>query len=207
MNNYITIAVDPATQKIITMYIDDSVELRNSVADNPSIFKKIMNVGVIEQIMTYFSQRQNSKTFDDLYIQNNGASVLRKPNIALIKKHQISILYNICNAKCNEGFSSSATGALYKYPTQIIDQQNLQASTLAAMTSTDANWVALLWCSENDAWDMRPHNAQQVIAVNTDCRNFIESTRAKLHNIVVKINEVSDDPSIENATKIQSMYW
>jgi len=210
MNNYITVAIEPETQKILTLYTFETTEVAAMIREHPAAHKKIMSEAVADQVIKYFRQHQSGAVmFSELYLVGNGAAVVSKPNIAAIKKHQISLLYGICTVKCSEGLTSSVLGSEHSYPSQLIDQQNMQASTLVAMTTTDSNWSALIWCAPGDdtTWDMRLHTAQQIIALNAEYVRHIENTRAALRDKVAQINAISSDATEENAMKIRSIYW
>jgi hypothetical protein len=213
MNNYITIAIDPSTNRILAVYASDTADLRENVKAHPEVYKKVMVEVVAEQIIAFFRQHQSgNKVFDDLYLLGNGSAVVKKPNIPLIKQNQIAMLYSICTVKCSEGLTSSVLGNEYRYPSTLIDQQNMQSITLVALAEarmSGTKWSALVWCATEDdsTWDMRPHTVEQIIELNADYCKHIEFTRTQLRDKVAQINAVSDDPLSENADKIKSIYW
>jgi hypothetical protein len=136
--------------------------------------------------------------------------VVKKPNIQAIKKAQIDILYNICSIKCGEGLTSSVLGSEYNYPTQLLDQQNLQVAALAATHSTSTAWASLIWCTtagQDNGWDMRPHTAQQVIELNKEYSAFIEKTRTKLRDLVQHVNSLPNEATDSNAALVRSIFW
>lgn len=94
------------------------------------------------------------------------ASVL----LANAQKSQIETISAGCSAAITGGFSSSALGAAYTYPSKPTDQLNLLGSQSASLSpNLPTGWTAPFWCCDaNGVWDIRPHTPTQIQQVFTD---------------------------------------
>jgi hypothetical protein len=211
MNHPIIVAINPDTRKIVTVITETPATAADYTTNHPDVYKLITVDTVIHDILDFFRNAQTAgKILDEIYLNAACTAVLKKPNIAAIKKAQIELLYNICAMKCGEGLTSSVLGTGHTYPTQLLDQQNLQIATLTATHNTDPQWTALIWCSpdgQDAGWNMRPHTAQQVIELNKEYGAFIEKTRIKLRDLVQHVNSLPNEATLKNAEIIRSTFW
>lgn len=90
-------------------------------------------------------------------------------------------LENSCAASITEGFTSSALGTAYGYPSKATDQSNLQASVLASLFPGLAeDWTTPFWCQDAAGiWAYRPHTAAQIQRVGTDGKDAINARIAR----------------------------
>jgi hypothetical protein len=90
-----------------------------------------------------------------------------------------TIQSNIINSACANaivaGFSSSALGSAYTYPSKTTDQQNLTASVLASIIpGLAANWTTPFWCANSSGvWSWVNHTAAQIQQVGADGKTAI----------------------------------
>lgn len=86
----------------------------------------------------------------------------------------------MCRTVILRGFSSSALGSDYKYPSKELDQQNLNSFVVTSMLESDPEWVAPFWCADaSDVWELRMHTAAQIQQVARDARAYITEQSAK----------------------------
>lgn len=90
--------------------------------------------------------------------------------LATAQKSQIETISAGCSAAITGGFSSSALGAAYTYPSKPTDQLNLLGSQSASLSpNLPTGWTAPFWCCDaNGVWDIRPHTPTQIQQVFTD---------------------------------------
>lgn len=83
---------------------------------------------------------------------------------------QAALLNSSCASAIISGFTSSALGALYTYPSQMTDQQNLTACVVASMyAGLPTGWTTAFWCVDSTAkWAWVPHTAAQIQQVGED---------------------------------------
>jgi hypothetical protein len=114
---------------------------------------------------------------------------------------QVQILSGACAQALTSGFSSSALGSAYKYPSGLTDQLNLssaiQASLIPGITS---NWTTTFWCqSSAGVWAFVSHTAAQIQQVQNDwntARLALQSQYAALSTQVQNANSVDAVASV-----------
>jgi hypothetical protein len=95
---------------------------------------------------------------------------------------KIAELSAACQSAILSGFTSTALGVSYSYPSSMTDQQNLASSVLASLmpSGTVAGWVTPFWCADIDGvWAFRSHNAEQIQQVGEDGKLAILTNMAK----------------------------
>jgi hypothetical protein len=90
--------------------------------------------------------------------------------LATAQATQSGILNSACAQAIVSGFTSSALGATYTYPSGLIDQQNLAASVLSSvMPNLAADWTTPFWCEDsNGNWAWISHTVAQIQQVGMD---------------------------------------
>jgi hypothetical protein len=88
---------------------------------------------------------------------------------------QSQVLNDACAAAITGGFTSSALGSTYTYPSKIVDQQNLAASVLASiLPGVEDGWTTQFWCANSDGvWAWTSHTAAQIQQVGIDGKKTI----------------------------------
>lgn len=109
---------------------------------------------------------------------------------------QTAVLYKSCGAAITAGFTSSALGSPYTYPTQPIDQSNLVGAVTASLQPGLAStWTVKFWCATQPAapavpaWAMLPHTAAQIQQVLADGVAQRETYSAKLDSLIAQLNQ------------------
>ncbi|KAG0188260.1 hypothetical protein DFQ28_005152 [Apophysomyces sp. BC1034] len=87
--------------------------------------------------------------------------------LARARQGQLAAIVSACQSAIVAGFSSSALGTAYLYPSADTDQRNLLSIVLAAQ-GQNAQWTVPLWCTADGKGLFVPHTAAQVRQVNTD---------------------------------------
>ncbi len=95
--------------------------------------------------------------------------------LATAQAAQAQVLDQACAAAIVSGFTSSALGSAYTYPSGTLDQQNLTASVLASMLpGVAAGWTTPFWCANGEGvWAWTNHTAAQIQQVGTDAKTAI----------------------------------
>lgn len=80
-----------------------------------------------------------------------------------------------CDGAILAGFTSSALGAVYRYPAKMTDQTNLAGSILASILPGNVtDWTTPFWCADaTGEWAFRPHTAAQIQQVGRDGKTAI----------------------------------
>lgn len=105
-------------------------------------------------------------------------------------KHDIEKFYR---EKMLSGCMCQALGTNHKYPTSLLDQQNLIASVLSAIVSTDENFSTPFWCQNDDGvWEFRIHNKAQIVNVGNTVKGHITSLQEELEQAKSNIDYTND---------------
>lgn len=120
--------------------------------------------------------------------------------LSQVRTAQSAKVSTACGAALITGFTSSALGAAYTYPSQDDDQRNLQSAVSAAAIAS-STWTTPIWCASNDAWSFAPHTAAQVQQVNADWLAYRVAAQQKYAGLIAKINAAT---SVE---EVQAIHW
>jgi hypothetical protein len=138
------------------------------------------------------------------YTVSNGAVVPQSDAwvLAAAQAAQIASIRAACQAAIVDGFTSSALGSAYTYPSTTTDQNNLfNAATVAAGQSTA--WKTWMWCATGSPleWDLIAHTATQVQQVNADFLAAREAVQKKYANLLAQIK------SATTVAAVQALTW
>ena len=88
---------------------------------------------------------------------------------------KISSLTTSCANAITSGFTSSALGTIYTYPSQIVDQQNLSANVMSSLLpSLPSTWTTPQMCmSSSGVWSYVNHTAAQIQQVGSDGKTAV----------------------------------
>jgi hypothetical protein len=115
--------------------------------------------------------------------------------LTFVKATQIEILTASCGAAIVSGFSSSALGTAYTYPSKQNDQINL----IGAVTSGES--VDFWNCDSAGVWAKRPHTAAQIKQVLSDGKASYQSYSAKLIDLTNIVNAAA------TVEEVQAVVW
>lgn len=129
------------------------------------------------------------------------AEAIQNPPLTLAQAQvaQLATLTQDCQNAIMAGFTSSALGTAYSYPSALQDQTN--QNTVAQSPSG-----GLLWCETGGTWSMNAHTqaqAQEVVASFANWLNTCQQQRVALAEQVTAIT-----PSTPNAVAaVQAIAW
>jgi len=107
-----------------------------------------------------------------------------------IKAAKLAEISAACAAEIVGGFSSSALGALYAYPSQVTDQSNLMAAVLSSLSAPAEGWETPVWCTDaQGVGAYRQHTAAQVQAVGNDSLTARNAALAKKAELEARISQ------------------
>lgn len=94
---------------------------------------------------------------------------------------QIALIAQASNAAQTTGFSSSALGSAYTYPSGLQDQANLTACIVASLMPGNAStWTVLFWCTSSaGVSNFVAHTAAQIQKVGQDALTAIMTIKQK----------------------------
>jgi len=104
------------------------------------------------------------------------------PTLAQAQTTQQAALSASCAAAIVAGFTSSALGGTYTYPSQPADQTNLIGAVTSGVATVD------FWCQDASGnWAMVPHTAAQIKQVLTDGVAARLALSAKLAGLATQV--------------------
>jgi hypothetical protein len=109
------------------------------------------------------------------------------PRLAGLRVNKVAALRLACTAAITAGFSSSALGSAFAYPSLETDQANL---IRAAQVGGD------LWCAAAGVWAMQPHTAAQAQTALADFGALCDAHRAHLAALTVQVNSAATPEAI-----------
>ena len=122
--------------------------------------------------------------------------------LAVAKSNQIQILRSACSDAIVAGYSSSALGAAYTYPSTAQDQANQSdafAASLAPSLATD--WSTPLWCEDSSGtWAMVNHTAAQVQQLNADWLSFRVAAQQKYATLATSVSAATTIAAVQVIT-------
>lgn len=112
-------------------------------------------------------------TFDGLKFSNPNPS--QGQTLEAAKAARIGAISAACQAAITAGFQSSALGSWCTYPSNMTDQQNLNASVVASLIpGIPATWVTPFKCQDAAGnWALVYHTAEQIRKVGQDGKSAI----------------------------------
>lgn len=126
------------------------------------------------------------------------------PDAALLAHYQqemASQFETACQLMIAAGFSSSALGAAYIYPTDDASQRNLVSAAMSAAIA-NSTWTRPFWCADSSGvWEMRSHTAAQMQQVNSDFDNFIAAAQTKLATLKASL------AAAMTSTQAEAIVW
>ncbi|MHB9021296.1 MAG: DUF4376 domain-containing protein [Halothiobacillus sp.] len=128
--------------------------------------------------------------------------------LADAQKTQIETISRDCADTIYAGFTSSALGTVYTYPSKDLDQMNLLGLQSASLDpSNPTTWSTKFWCADaNGVWDLRVHTTAQIQQV------FLDGVAYKLACIVqnkalaTQVMAITDTTAVGIAS-MQAIVW
>jgi hypothetical protein len=119
------------------------------------------------------------------------------------KAIQSAVLDSTCANLIVSGFTSSALGSPYTYPSKPTDQQNLLASyVLSLQSGLPAGWTTPFWCADaNMNWAWVPHTATQIQQAGQDGMKNILALQSKNAALQAQLSKATD------ISEVQLVVW
>lgn len=123
--------------------------------------------------------------------------------LAQAKQAQIAIIAQASAAAQTTGFSSSALGSAYTYPSGLQDQANLTACIVASLLpGNPTTWTCLFWCTSSaGASNFVSHTAAQIQQVGQNALAAIMACKSKQLTLTEEIL------SATTITAVQGVVW
>lgn len=131
------------------------------------------------------------------------------PTLDEVKASQSALVSAACAAAITGGFTSSALGSSYTYPSQTTDQQNLAANVLSSLLPSGqvAGWTTPQLCATQPAapalpvWAYMDHTAAQIQQVGNDGKAAIMANLLKNKNLQDQISNAA------TVADVQAIVW
>ena len=133
------------------------------------------------------------------YVFASGVVTVTPSGLDWTKAQQIALLTAACAAAITAGFTSSALGSAYTYPSQMTDQANLSANVLSSLLpGLPTAWTTMQLCQDpSGVWSYVNHTAAQIQQVGTDGKAAILSALVKKNSLVEQVNAASTAAAVE----------
>jgi len=124
-------------------------------------------------------------------------------SLASAQATQIAALSASCASAIIAGFTSSALGSVYTYPSKIVDQQNLAASVLASMIpNLPTTWTTPFWCANSEGvWARVPHTVDQIQQAGIDGKAAVEGYQAQNDSLAQQVSAAT------TIAEVQAIVW
>ena len=124
----------------------------------------------------------------------NGAfSAPLPPTLAQVQALQSQYVSGACQAAIVGGFTSSALGAAYSYPSDNITQANI---------NTVVPFGGSIWCQPSGgAWVFQAHTTTQALQVQKDMNTWIQAQQSKYAGLLTQIAAAT------SASAVQAIVW
>ena len=116
---------------------------------------------------------------------------------------KIASLTASCAAAITAGFTSSALGSMYTYPSQLTDQQNLAANVLSSLLpALPSTWTTPQMCmNAAGVWEYVNHTAAQIQQAGSDGKTAILAALTQKQTLV---NQVMTATTV---TEVNAINW
>ncbi|MBU9629923.1 hypothetical protein KTE60_11570 [Burkholderia multivorans] len=102
-----------------------------------------------------------------------------------------AVLNAACSTAIMSGFSSSALGPTYNYPSTLTDQTN--QNTVAQCASG-----GLLWCETAGSWSFKQHTQSQAQAVVASFSAWLNKCQQQLVDLTNQVNAATSVSAVES---------
>lgn len=114
--------------------------------------------------------------------------------LAAAQSAKTSALSVACQAAITAGFTSSALGSVYTYPSTLKDQANQN-------TAANGSGGGLLWCESGSTWALVAHTATQAQGVVTSFAAWLNSCQSQLVALISSVNAAT------TVAQVQAIAW
>lgn len=114
------------------------------------------------------------------------------PTLSQAQATQTSTLSVACQAEILAGFSSSALGSAYNYPSDNVTQRNIAMAVISGGS---------LWCETGSTWAFETHTAAQAAQVQKDLWAMIQAAQAKYSTLLAEVDAAT------TVAAVQAIVW
>ena len=112
-------------------------------------------------------------------------------SLSYAKSSQIALLHSSCQSAITGGFTSSALGDIYTYPSGSTDQINLH-------TSAGSLHGGNLWCETGGIWSFKYHTQSQAQTVLSDFSLWLNACQSKLLSLIEQVNNTTTVETVKS---------
>ena len=116
------------------------------------------------------------------------------PTLAQAQTSQIALLRASCQSAITGGFTSSALGSAYNYPSDPTSQSNL--NTVAGSPSGGS-----LWCESGGVWSLKAHTQAQAQAVLASFVAWLNACQSQLVTLSAEVTAAT------TVAAVQAISW
>ena len=139
-------------------------------------------------------QEAISSPYQPVTVVNGVLNIPSGPTLAQAQSSQIAALRTACANAITGGFSSSALGSLYNYPSDPLSQSNM--NTVAGSSSGGS-----LWCESGGVWTFKAHTQAQAQAVLAAFVAWLNSCQSQLATLTAEVNAAT------TVSAVQAVVW
>lgn len=154
---------------------------------------------------TYFLADRSQHEITEVEVEPPSGALEQDPGPSLdeVKVSQVAVITAACAADIVGGFTSTALGESFTYPSSPTDQANLNAAASASrQPGLGESWVTYFYCADAaGVWARRPHSAAEIQQVGMDGYNAIMSKLLRKDSLEVQIN------SLKTIAKVKAVKW
>lgn len=146
------------------------VNKKTSIVDNVTLWDGVAGWSAPTG---YTAVQSDTANIGDTYangVFTAAAIVIVPPTLAESQSAQIGLISMDCGNAITSGFTSSALGTAYTYPSKMTDQTNLIGAYGDSLNPANpSTWATKFWCADSTgAWALRVHAASQIQQVFAD---------------------------------------
>ena len=160
------------------MYAQDGIELTSTGVSN-NIFTDsnltLINATIVHNVNVPDDFLPNAFTYVNGVFSIVDMTAYIQYRLIPAQNSKVAALTASCATVITAGFTSSALGAVYTYPSQLTDQQNLAASVVSSLLpSLPTGWATPQLCmSATGVWAYVNHTAAQIQQVGSDGKTAV----------------------------------
>lgn len=136
-----------------------------------------------------------------IYKWNNDLEIW-EVDIVLLKEEKSKEINSKAKLAIVSGFKSAALGTEHYYPSNLVDQQNLNSSVVSALLEDEgSSWATPFWCANQAGeWAFVAHSVAQIKQAGKDAKAHVLTQMNKSAELQAQIQQVD---SFEALSAIQ----
>lgn len=120
-----------------------------------------------------------------------------------VKSNRIASLTAACASAIVGGYTSTALGGNYTYPSGMTDQINMMGSVTASLLpNLPSDWSTPFWCANSTGtWAYVVHNKSQIQQAGSDGKAHVIGCQTTLTTLMAQV------ASAKNAAAVEAIIW